>query len=474
MPLSNVFISSRMEELASERRSAFDAIYLYGLIPLAFETEPTGQSEKDMIDSLVDSSDIFVGIYYETIGKQQEMLNNLEPIVYEMYRFLFRHSSNRIKELAVRNKVFDVKSKLDWLLSNQESIEALRKSISGGELNDVLAGRVRIFQMTHNYDAPMSRDLATFLIPFHQAAVSNSHKQHRFISSFQACKEEVSGPVVPGAENCERYLTARFQLFSLINDMLEVAEANGFEPPNRDEYDRDGTRYFGWRVSSKDNPGILFIVLRAIFSQRFNASMVCSGDPPVNECAGGQIVVDVIARPFLNSACDESSLLRRTNAITDELQGKLDGDCSIKGYSVSDWDSHRVSEYRNVEHEDDRRFYYIVETADVPGQVLGIAQRVLFYQANINLLFFDSRSDYLLRTAGRKGDMATMLLAVSPSSCDSLFQKPMHRARFITEIRQGLGVLNVRELRTKEDFFNRLEESNKRITTQQQKIVLER
>ncbi len=280
MPLSNVFISSRMEELAFERRSVFDALYLSGFTPLAFETEPTGESEKDMIDSLVDSSHLFVGIYYETIGSPQRSLRGLEPISYELYRFLLQHSHEGVRELAEAGRHSESKAVLDSLVGSKKTIKELRARISRGALNDVFSGRVRLFQMTHSYDAPMSRRLTDFLLPVHQAQALYEDGDQRFLHSFQAAQEGVSGPVVAGAKKCVRYLTARFQLFSLINRVIEEAETKGLKIPDPIHADNsDDWPHFGWRVSGQDQPGVLFVVLDAIFRQRFNVAMVCSGEP---------------------------------------------------------------------------------------------------------------------------------------------------------------------------------------------------
>jgi glycine cleavage system regulatory protein len=89
LSVSTVFISSRMEEVAIERRAAFNAAYESGLVPLLFETEPGRVGLKVKLDQLVDRADLFVGIYYRTFGvRYEEELFGMTPIEYEFLRFL--------------------------------------------------------------------------------------------------------------------------------------------------------------------------------------------------------------------------------------------------------------------------------------------------------------------------------------------------------------------------------------------------
>lgn len=462
MPLSNVFISSRMEELAFERRSVFDALYLSGLTPLAFETEPTAKTEKEMIDTLVDSSDLFVGIYHETIGAPQTKLAGLEPIAYELYRFLLRHSNDEARALAKARKHVEERAVLNALIKDKESISNLRSRIRAGSLNALLSGRVRLLQMTHHYDSTSSRRLTEFLLPFQQALIHSDENQHAFVHYFQAAEDRVTGPVIARAKKCTRFLTGRFQLFSLINRLIEEAKRKTKFRIHASHDVNTETPHFRWIVSGRDQPGVLYVVLDALFRMRFNLSMVCSGEPESTGLQQGrpQLIIDIVGRPFLPDRDDSVAIEDRFHAVTNSLRKALPKRYIIEDQHLPDWPRHRLSAYRGEKEHSDR-YYYVVETADVPGQVLGIASKILFYEANIDLLFYDSRSD--LRESGDQARVATVLFVVSPSSRESRFVEPMHQARFITELRQGLGVLNVRELNTADDFFGHLKKSNRRI-----------
>ncbi len=88
IPIATAFISSRMEELAIERKAAFNATYESNITPLLFEIEPPDKGLKAPLDSLVDRADLFVGIYYKSTGIAHDELFHMTPIEYELWRFL--------------------------------------------------------------------------------------------------------------------------------------------------------------------------------------------------------------------------------------------------------------------------------------------------------------------------------------------------------------------------------------------------
>jgi hypothetical protein len=286
-----------------------------------------------------------------------------------------------------------------------------------------------------------------------------------FMRTFQPSREKVSGPVVEAAKECERFMTAGFQLFSLTDEVVEEAVKAGLQfPPEDETKPTSAGPYFQWRVTGQDEPGVLFVALDAIFKERFNVEMVCSGERVrARDEDPHRLVIDVVGRPFLPNKGYGESAEQRHASVVEFLRKNLPEGYGVTGSRIRSWPDHRKPQW--VTKQKEGRFYYVVEVADVPGQVLGLAKRILFYQANIDLLFFDSRSDSLLRPKGRKGRAAaaTILFIVSPSSPESIFFEPMYRARFLTEIRQGLGVLGVQELSTEKEFYSRMSESRRRI-----------
>ena len=86
--MANVFISSRMSELETERLAAFHAYHRLGHRPLMFEMQPTDGGVKQTVIHMIDSADVFVGIFRDTIGPQSYDLEVLPPILYELARFV--------------------------------------------------------------------------------------------------------------------------------------------------------------------------------------------------------------------------------------------------------------------------------------------------------------------------------------------------------------------------------------------------
>ncbi len=63
-----IFVSSTLEELAAERQYAREAIEQLRLTPIMFEVGARDHSPRDVYLSYLDQSDVFVGIYWESIG----------------------------------------------------------------------------------------------------------------------------------------------------------------------------------------------------------------------------------------------------------------------------------------------------------------------------------------------------------------------------------------------------------------------
>jgi hypothetical protein len=83
----NIFISSRMKELAIDRAVAFSTCVNLDFRPLMFETEPKDHL-KTKIDNMLLASTNFLGIYYETVGNRERELYYMTPIEYELVFFV--------------------------------------------------------------------------------------------------------------------------------------------------------------------------------------------------------------------------------------------------------------------------------------------------------------------------------------------------------------------------------------------------
>lgn len=483
MGTKTVFVSSRMDELAFERRSAFDAIYLRGLTPLLFETEPVDR-EKEMIDGLVDKATFFVGIYYQSIGQRFDYLGNLEPIAYELYRFLFRYCDAEV-EVDTGWKNFttaDVKKRLDKLMEPDgdgppTAVTELRRRIERGDpderetrqLRNVLSTRVFLYFKRHAYDTPMSVRLARMLQIFQPQ-----------LKSFQSRREEMASPRLPagvptdGLAPIERYITTRFALFDLLDRKAEEKERQSETEQKATAADRSGSERvesleddaprYHWRFESVDYPGILYRVLKLLFDRSFNIDLICCGKPPDRpEDGPDPMILDVVAHPFhrprANPSTASHSRSERTRRKIDiQIESafkSIEGGVSVKSKPI-DWKRWpHVPNYR----KQTGGHFYAIETADVPGQILRMTEKIYFYKGNVDLLYFDSRSETLRRPVGKHGARChEKLLAVDWRGDDD--EKEVTSAKFEAESRQGLGVISVRE-RTGKSFFARLRKARK-------------
>jgi len=88
-----IFVSSRMNELSIERKTAIDSLRFAGHTPLYIETEPMVKDEKAKaaMDSLIAKADALVSIHYLSEGRQESFLGDLTPIEYEIREFRKQH-----------------------------------------------------------------------------------------------------------------------------------------------------------------------------------------------------------------------------------------------------------------------------------------------------------------------------------------------------------------------------------------------
>lgn len=455
-----------MDELAFERRSTFDALYLARLTPLLFETEPRGPDEKVMIDQLVDRSTLFVGIYYQSIGWRSRDLFDLEPITYELYRFLLRYSDPVIgAETGFRNHINSrIRERLDALLEPSpgqpfsEAVLQLRERVRNGDamLSDLLRDRVRLFIKTHGYDTQMSVRLAQLLRPFPLIEFASRGDEIAIRSSIKIHDDEESPP--------KRYVTARLDLLERMLAMVtKAARDGGLKETSTD--DEDQPRY-KWRIVAKDEAGVLWMVLRTLFNEGMNIDFICSGKPKVPEAdKGDRVVIDVVVRRFLGKdgadgpPADDESLPAKVERVKARLKERLDdeqaGRTEVYFEVLGSWpDWGHVPNAR----KDRSSLYYSVGTADVPGQALRLVEKVFYHGGTVDLLFLDSRSKRLSRKSGTGAQVNFKLVAISEAlpeegSADrkSSFDAE-HRTRFEAELGQGLGVVSVEPL-THKRFF---------------------
>ena len=88
-----VFVSSRMDELARERKVAIDYLHAAGHTPLYIETEPLKRTKaaRARMDHLLEQADALVLIYYLSRGSSQSALDVRTPIQFEYETFRRLH-----------------------------------------------------------------------------------------------------------------------------------------------------------------------------------------------------------------------------------------------------------------------------------------------------------------------------------------------------------------------------------------------
>jgi hypothetical protein len=267
-----IFISSRMEELALDRRTAFDAAYFSDFVPLLFENEPRGKDEKSKIDTLVDSSDYFLGLYHQSIGTKNENLCGLEPIRYELYRFLLRFADKEIAHALVETGgaiTADVKELLDHRMQNRSALTRLRRQILTEGLESCGGQRVLLYRKMQSYDSATSVSLEVMLADFDDCRVFQSRRREppKFLEHLPPSGDE------------ESFQTARFDLFAQVFEELGRRRSTD-SVSTRQDFQNGGE---WWRLTGDDDTGILFRILQRLF-QKGMTSISCA---PAHPSRGG-------------------------------------------------------------------------------------------------------------------------------------------------------------------------------------------
>ncbi|MCD4652559.1 DUF4062 domain-containing protein [bacterium] len=149
-----VFISSRINELVSERSVTFRACVEEGFTPLMFETEPI-EDVKHTIDRMVDAADHFIGIFFHTVGTPQLELKGMTPIEYELAKFIrnkcLENSENNSCKLKEKRKEIDCLKKLRRIFTGHYPLDHINiqdKIIQGpNEISDCMKSLVLIGRM---------------------------------------------------------------------------------------------------------------------------------------------------------------------------------------------------------------------------------------------------------------------------------------------------------------------------------------
>lgn len=410
-----VFISSRMDELAIERRSAFAAVYEAGFTPILFEMEPQ-KSEREKIDALVDRADLFLGIFYSTIGKSEKDLLYLCPIEYELFRFLTRFDicdepeSWRLTD-ADRKEISARMEKPAYLEDLQKRLrsECARRE---GSLYDVLRDRIRLFLRKHDPDNWTSRKLLEFLESLPKLMFGNN------------C---IKPPETVSFVLDDRYVPSHLTLFDQVYRQLCEAQEQGrvkMMPPG------DGGSFMRFDIEGEDQPGLLYRVLEVCFEHALNIKSLLIRKGDYEAPSKGHIVISLIAEPYY-----AHRLYRQTDRDWYNVERALRH--RLRGYSVglaavASWTDMHAEAY-NIPHLD---HFYEVYTFDVPGIIMAVARLVSHLGGSIEFIYFGkegipSNSRYF-----------SLVIGVVPLS-NTLIDSERGRKGFEYELESVMGVASI-------------------------------
>ncbi|HXU46397.1 MAG TPA: DUF4062 domain-containing protein [Thermoanaerobaculia bacterium] len=405
-----IFISSRMDELAMERRSAHSAIIEARLTPILFEMEPQ-KNERAKIDALVDRADFFIGIYYNTLGYPSEFLNDLCPIEYELFRFLARFDlcdepeSWQLTEPAQReitasladpSYVSDIRSRIRSEIAQRE-----------GALFDVISHRVLLFLRVLEPDNQISRKLAEFL---------EGLPRHEF------CNQEIE-PQEGVAEFVpeKRYVPAHLSLFEAVYEILQKRKTSGDLTPLQS----GAGFYMECRISGEDRPGLLYRLLEACLDQACNIKSLLMSKESYSMPAQGAADIRIFLEPFVTQWSERQTVRNLQSALR----------LRLRNYSVA---ADLVMEWRDLAEESpkvpDLRIFYEISTADVPGIIMAVTRLVSHIGGSIEFAYF-----------GRKGVAAEsqffkLIIGIEPVGLPSPIAEEDGRKTLEYELGSVMGI----------------------------------
>lgn len=412
-----VFISSRMDELAMERRSAFAAVYEAGKIPILFETEPQ-ENEIARIDALVDRADLFLGIYYETYGERSDGLCGLSPIAYELYRFIARFATigNNPLSSTAKNEIRHNLEKKKYLkqLRNDLRVQLANRA---GQLHEIFSERVRLFLRTHGSEEGMiSRSLAAFLedlprIEFHTV--------------------ELKPPVNlrPYAEK-ERYVAPHTDLFDKIFRRLLKSKTRTIVVS---QSPRVPTPLFFCTINGDDEAGLLYRALEVCFADGFNIKDLAIRKDNPRTPANGGIEVQIILELF-HAQTDREAYSSRASSLRQGLEIKTRRNVKIVELAREAF----IGLREEAGMIPDLLFYYRVEAADVPGLLMTVTRLISHFGGSIEYVCYPH--DY--SQAGQHV-YVPVIIGVEPVAADVRFAGLEGQRCMEHELRAIVGVANV-------------------------------
>jgi len=289
-----------MREVFIERKTAIEAIHFAGHTPLYIETESEkkDQEARDTMDTLIQSADAFVSIFYLSEGRRAHILGGATPIEYELAQFIERHPG---KPVLMFRKIQDDAPvspvMVNWFEANAKKLTTvIDKFETPHELYELLRRRLRskhFAAKTDNITPPheftvlyMGPDyiglvgkLAEVIFTKHKLNIDYiSHAAHRGHST--VCLS-CSPRMVPGGHDSVENATLKEDLLLEIREDIRLAPSESRWPPTSDSsylpeivVNRDNTtrrnRQFFVSLRTIDAPGQLNAVCEQLRKRLFN------------------------------------------------------------------------------------------------------------------------------------------------------------------------------------------------------------
>lgn len=403
-PPRAVFVSARTDELWLERNAASAAIATSGLTPLVFDSALNKLSDevvpeadpgnperpqkrlsgkrnlRSQVDSLIDASDFFVGVYFHTAGLQEYSTGWLTWVEYELVRFLMRHlllEDHGLLETAPLPRFHEWKP-----LAEEE-----RK-----QLNDFVRSTTRVAEMRRRLQemAAGSREpeverLRTVVesrcLLFHkrsrEVSPQLSHDLQVFLHPLRGHLREIRTTVREAHSNLGdfHYFPSHAHLFETIHSRLRgVAQPVGASTGR-------GVRIRVERRPDADHRvGLLYPLLREVFQRGLSIQQLFVGCSESTAPAPGITCFATSPREGWNAETDRLHLAERVESVVPGLPG-LETHVEV---------AEPPPTFAMAEQAPGKHAYEVV-VLDTPGAVWSVCTLIASYGFDMTYVHFDTR-----------------------------------------------------------------------------------
>ena len=151
-----VFVSSTLQEVAEERKTAREAITKLRLAPVMFELGARPHPARDLYRAYLDQSHVFIGIYWEKYGwvAPGEDISGLEDE--------YRLACDKPKLVYIKSPAPEREPRLQELLDDIKGVASYKYFTSASELGDLIENDLLLL-LTERFEGPSERTAPTQL-----------------------------------------------------------------------------------------------------------------------------------------------------------------------------------------------------------------------------------------------------------------------------------------------------------------------